>query len=285
MMDTCKRSFRLLFLIGLVLCPLAAQASDARVAVVDTIQASPKLKLSAQQAVAGALDELGIAMVPLEDVASEDKACTESACFATAAKRMRATKLLLVAGVANPAGYKLSLDVRDGVSGRSLGTDEKDCELCSEDQFATTLQDRVSKLLKRVAQDEARATSGEPGRSGPASGETETKSAANAAPSFWSQPTPMMGLGLAALGLAGIGVGAYYVAVDGNTVETNQPTGAGAKPHPVIVRDTGKWGWTFLGVGAVAALAGTAMMIWGGDDGTSVSVAVGPASLGLQGKF
>jgi hypothetical protein len=285
MMDTRKHSSLLLVLVCMLLCPVAAYAGDAKVAVVDTIQASPKLKASARQAVAGSLDELGIVMVPLEGVTLEDAACAEPACFAAAGKRMRATHLLLVSGVANPAGYKLSLDVRDGESGRSLGTDAKDCELCSEDQLATTLQDRVTKLWKRVAREEARAKAAEPDRRlGPVSAETDTKPAASGVPSFWSQRTPLVGLGFAVLGAAGIGVGAYYIAVDGDTVETNKPTG-GAKPHPIIVRDTGKWGWTFLGVGALSALAGTAMMIWGGDDGSSVSVAVGPTSLGLQGKF
>jgi hypothetical protein len=88
-----------------------------------------------------------------------------------------------------------------------------------------------------------------------------------------------MGLGFAGLGLLGIGFGVYYVAVDGKAVEKN------AFGDGVILRDTGKWGWSFVGVGAVSLLAGSAMIIWGRDDGTEVSVAVGPNSVGLQGKF
>jgi hypothetical protein len=271
--------------VGMVLCPVAAQAGDAKVAVVDTVQASLPLKLNARQAVAGALDELGVAMLPLEDMTTEDAACTESDCFAGTAKRVGATHILLVAGVANPAGYRLSLDVRDGESGRSLGTDGKDCELCSEDQFAATLQERVTKLWKRVVREEARAKAAGPGpRLRPVVGDVEEKPAAVPPPPFWSQRTPMFGLGLGVLGLVGIGVGAYYIAVDGNTIETSHPADA-TKSHPIILRDTGKWGWTFLGVGAVSLIAGSAMVIWGRDDGTTVSVAVGPSSLGLQGKF
>jgi hypothetical protein len=89
----------------------------------------------------------------------------------------------------------------------------------------------------------------------------------------------MMGIGFGAVGLVAVGFGIYYIAQDGKAVEKT-PNG-----NPIILRDTGKWGWSLLGVGVVSLAAGTAMVIWGRDDGTSVSVAVGPASLGLQGKF
>ena len=52
-----------------------------------------------------------------------------------------------------------------------------------------------------------------------------------------------------------------------------------------MLRDTGKWGWSLTGVGAVAVLAGSAMIIWGRDDGSNVSVALGPQSVALQGRF
>jgi hypothetical protein len=285
-MDTRKHLSLLLVLLGMVLCPVIAQAGDTKVGVVDTIQASLPLKLNARQAVASALDELGVAMVPLEDMTTEDAACTESDCFRASAKRVGATHLLLVAGVANPAGYRLSLDVRDSDSGRSLGTDGKDCELCSEDQFSTTLQERVTSLWKRIAREEARAKAAASKRHLQAvAGDAEEKPTAPPPPApIWTQRTPMFGLSLGVLGLVGIGFGAYYIAVDGNTIESTHPADA-AQSHPVIVRDTGKWGWSFLGLGAVSVLAGSAMVIWGRDDGTTVSVAVGPSSLGLQGKF
>jgi hypothetical protein len=271
----------------MLLSPALALAADAKVAVVDTVQASLSLQLSERQAVAGALDELGVAMVPLEDVIPEDAACAESECFIAMAKRVGATHVLLVSGVANPAGYRLSLDVRDGDTGRSLGTDGKDCELCSQDQFATTLQERVPKLWKRVAREEqrAKAAASSGRRMGPVVGDMdEPKGAASTGPSIWGQRTPMMGLGLGVVGLVGIGFGAYYVAVDGKAVEMNHP-GAPMQSHGIIVRDTGKWGWGFLGLGAASVLVGSAMVIWGRDDGTTVSAAVGPGSLGLQGKF
>jgi hypothetical protein len=264
----------------MVLLPTAAWA-EAKVAVVDTVQATLRLKLSVRQAVAGTLDDLSVPMVPMEDLTTEDAACTESDCFSAVAKRVGATHLLLVQGVANPAGYRLSLDIRDGETGRSLGTDGKDCELCAEDQFAKTVQERVAKLWKRVIKEQTPPPAPAPPPPMVAVPQPEERPGVDvtAAPSFWQQPTPVMGLGFGAVGLLAAGFGIYYIAVDGKTVTTNV-TGKG-----IIVRDTGKWGWSLLGVGVVSLAAGSAMVIWGRDDGTSVSVAVGPRSLGLQGKF
>jgi hypothetical protein len=286
MMDARKQLFGLLVLVGVVLCPLTASAGASKVAVIDTVQASLVLKLNARQAVAEALDELGAGMVPLEDLTTEDSNCSESDCYIATAKRVGATHLLLVGGVANPAGYRMSLEVRDGATGRSLGTDGKDCELCSEEQFATTLRERVSALWKRVMREEARArAAGRNRHLQPVAGDTEGKTTSAPEPTpFWMQRTPMMGLGFGLAGLVGIGFGAYYIAVDGNAVEMSHPDDP-MKSSAIIVRDTGKWGWSLLGVGAVALVAGTSMVIWGREDGPTVSVAVGPASLGLQGKF
>jgi hypothetical protein len=97
---------------------------------------------------------------------------------------------------------------------------------------------------------------------------------------WWKQRTPLMGLGFGAVGLLAAGFGIYYVAVDGSTLEKDKINGKG-----VWVRDTRAWGWSLIGVGAVSLAAGSAMVIWGGEDGSEVSLAVGPASMGLRGKF
>jgi hypothetical protein len=292
MMHSPKKLFGSLVLVGLVLLPVSASAARTKVGVIDMIQASLSLKLNARQAVAGALDELGVAMVPMEDMTSEDGACNQSGCFMVIAKRVGATHLVLVSGVANPAGYRLSLEVRDGRTGRSLGTDGKDCELCSEDQFATTLQERVTRLWKRVVREEERAEAASGAhRLQPVVAEPEGKRTAGQGTPWWTQRTPLMGLGFGAVGLAAIGFGAYYVAVDGKAVEYSHPAPP-APSQPIIRRDTGNWGWAFVGLGAASLVAGTAMLIWGRDDGSNaqsdrgdLQVVVGPGSVGLQGKF
>jgi hypothetical protein len=265
-------------LVGMLLLPTAVWA-QAKVVVIDTVQASLKLKLGVRQAVATALDDLTVAMVPLEDVLPEDASCADAPCYAAVSKRVEATHMLLVSGVANPAGYRLALDVRDGESGRSLGTDAKDCELCAEDQLAPTVQEKVGALWIRVMQEQAAAEQQQQSKRvslTPVQTPTEVRS--EGVP-WWKQRTPGMGLGFAGLGLVALGFGGYYVAVDGKTSEKT------AFGDPIIVRDTGKWGWSLIGVGAVSLLAGTAMIVWGREDGTEVSVAVGPNSLGLQGRF
>ena len=273
----------LLVLVGMAALPAAAFA-QAKVVVVDTVQSTSRLKLSLRQAVASALDDLSVAMVSPEELSLEDSACTEAACYASLAKRTGASYVLLVQGVANPAGYRLSLDLRDGETGRSLGTDGKDCELCAEDQFAPTIKDRVTKLGTRVMKENEVSAQAGASASTPAVAASPAQRPGvdvSAIPPWWVQPRPMIGLGLGVVGVAAIAVGIYYIAVDGNVTKSSS-----AGNHPgIMLRDTGKWGWTLVGVGGVAALAGTSMFVWGRDDGTQVEVVMGPASLGLHGKF
>jgi hypothetical protein len=263
-------------LAGILLLPAAAWA-QAKVVVLDTIQASLKLKLGVRQAVATALDDLSVPMVPLEDVLPEDASCAEAACYAAIAKRVGGTHLLLVQGVANPAGYRLSLDVRDGQTGRTLGTDGKDCELCAEEQLAPTVQEKVTSLWVRVMQEQA-ALETPPAAPAGMAPVTVTETAPPRA--WYEQGTPLLGVGFAALGAVATGFGVYYITQDGKAVERSQ-----INNRPILLRDTGKWGWGLTGVGVVAVLAGSAMVIWGRDDRADVSVAVGPQSVSLQGRF
>jgi hypothetical protein len=274
-------------LVGLGLSPVAARAQaetpakpQYRVAVIDSIQAALPLKLGVRGSVASALDALSVSMIPIEDMLPEDAACADQACYSAVAKRVGATHVLLVQGVANPAGYRLSLEVRAGEGGRTLAVENKDCELCAESQLAPTVEEKVKAVWEHVMQEEAAAAAAAHAEEQPDLEKVPVRIAdTRRIPPWWQQRTPGLGLGFAGLGLVGLGFGIYYVAVDGNAVEKN------IAGNGVIVRDTGKWGWALMSVGAVSLLAGGAMVIWGRDDDTQVSVAVGPNSVGLQGRF
>jgi hypothetical protein len=278
-----KTSLASLLLVGAVLLPTAARAE--KVAVIDTVQASLKLKLGIRDAVATSLDELSVLMVPFEDILPEDATCADASCFAAMAKRVEATHILLVQGVANAAGYRITLEVRDGESGGDLGTEGKDCDLCAESQLVPTIKEKISVLWNRVKEKQAADAA-----SAAAAAQAQAELANRREPEpvrekerkvepWWKQPVPGIGLGFVGLGLVGMGFGTYYVLVDGKAAEKN------GQDKGVMLRDTGKWGWSLVGAGAIAAVAGSAMIIWGRDDGTEVSVAVGPNSLGLQGRF
>jgi hypothetical protein len=137
-----------LVLLGVV-SPLAEARGDTRVAVLDTLAATLKVRLEVRQAVAKSLDDLEVAMVPPEDLTMNDEACGEPYCLMTLAVRSHATHILLVQGSSNPAGYHFALDLRDGKTGQSLDRDDKNCELCSEDQLAPTLGERFGRLWMR----------------------------------------------------------------------------------------------------------------------------------------
>ncbi len=252
--------------------------ADTEVAIVNTVQASAKLIQDVQQTATNTMYGLAVGVVPPEKLTPEGAACAKPDCFAALAKRVGATHVLVVQGSADPSGYRLSLNVRDGATGRSLGTDGKDCELCEEDQFTPAVEERIGALWNRVMQ-EQEAANAAPAVVVPPVEQRPGVETTVVTP-WWKQRTPVMGLGFMAAGLVAAGFGAYYVAVDGDTVTSNR-----INANPIILRDTGKWGWTLVGVGVASLAVGTAMVIWGTDDGTHVSVAVGPGSLGLQGRF
>jgi hypothetical protein len=87
------------------------------------------------------------------------------------------------------------------------------------------------------------------------------------------------GAGLFVLGLATIGTGVAWVAVDGHP-SCASPT-VGRCP---TVYDTKTDGWISIAVGAVGAGAGATLFFWTGRE-TTPAVAVGPGMLAFYGRF
>ncbi len=102
-----------------------------------------------------------------------------------------------------------------------------------------------------------------------------------AAPAESRRPTwrKWTGGGLAAVGVAGVGVGAAWLAMDGRP-SCDAPSGTVCK-H---LYDTKTQGWVALGVGLAAAGAGATLLVWPAGD-RSVAAVVGPGSLALSGRF
>ncbi len=98
-------------------------------------------------------------------------------------------------------------------------------------------------------------------------------------PPWLMQRTSLIGLGFSGAGLLAIGFGTYYVAVDGDTLAKDKINGKG-----VWVRNTAGLGGTLIVAGLASLVAGydVLLLAW---NGGAVSVAVGPASMALQGKF
>jgi hypothetical protein len=80
-------------------------------------------------------------------------------------------------------------------------------------------------------------------------------------------------------GLAAIGAGIGWIAVDGRT-NCNPPPGGWCEQ----VYDTGTRGWIALGAGVVAAGVGTTLFLWKGKD-AGAAIAVAPRGVAISAQF
>jgi hypothetical protein len=275
---------RIVWLVGLIAllaCPSAWAAN--RVLVIDSIETIEKLRVEAGEAIKAALSEQQFSDVTFASQA--DKACSTLACQVGLARQKKVDFLLMVRGMATGTGYQLSLEVRDVATGRILGSDSKECELCDPKEFTKAVRDRTSLVLNRVQQEIDAQEALKPPTPPvlPETPPSKTASDPTTLPAwiergFWEQPLPVVGLGLAVTGAGVLGFGIYLLAIDGNCA-------AGEKSPCPIKRDTKTWGLISAGTGAAALIVGSALAIWGQDSKSDVQVMASHNSIGLWGRF
>jgi hypothetical protein len=257
-------------------------AAAQPVVLVEVPGATPDLREKMRVAAEDGLDSLGVT-VPrqLRDPKQED--CTTADCISERSKRFGATHVLEIQGSYVNESYKMRLDVRTVNGGRVLGSESKECEICSSRDFLRAIKDRTVSLWTRVAREQGSVVqpSVATGR------ESKTTTVPLTAPSsaeqrqhrsLWQQPIPVLGLGLMLGGVVAMGFGGYYLAVDG------EPP-ANCESPCAFERDTKRLGWELMAGGGGALLTGTALVFLGRDTDTSTRVAVGPGRLLVSGRF
>jgi hypothetical protein len=80
-------------------------------------------------------------------------------------------------------------------------------------------------------------------------------------------------------GLAAVGTGIAWVAIDGRTNCSPSPGGVCE-----LVYDTKTLGWISIAAGAVAAGTGATLLLWKGKEATASAV-VAPGMVSLRGRF
>jgi hypothetical protein len=255
-----------------VLLEMAGGARDVR----------QEVRASAEQA----LRALGVEVVPQSQVKTSLDDCNIPSCLAELGRQAGASHILEIQGSYVNESYNLRLDLRDGETGRILGSDAKECEICSARDFYRAVKDRSVALWTRVVREQgsveavnSQAVSVTPARSDA----TEAKPAPSPAKpgrSFWRQPLPLVGLGLTAGAAVLLGFGGYYLAVDGDTASSCQ----GQQPC-AYKRSTAGLGWGLLAGGGAALVGGVAILIWGRDDPDGPAVSLGPGTVTLSGSF
>jgi len=258
-------------------------AAAQPVVVVELPGAPPELREKMRAAAESALAEAGVNVAAQKYVPVQED-CTTRACLVERGKRFGATHILEIQGTYANESYKLRLDVLAGNGGRVLGSDSKECEICSARDFLRAIKERSVTLWARVAREQAIAAQAqaEPGTTETSPVEVPLPPASRPEEprrrSLWQQPWPLVGLGLALGGVVAMGFGGYYLAVDG---EPSCPD----DPECIYKRRTKRLGWELIGGGGAALVTGTILVVLGRDDDRSPKVALGPDRILVFGRF
>ena len=241
-----------------------------------------EVRASAEQA----LRALGVEVVPQNRVKTALDECNIPSCLAELGRQARASHILEIQGSYVNESYNLRLDLRDGGTGRILGSDSKECEICSAKDFYRAVTDRTTALWTRVVREQGGAGPAPVPSVSATPAQADTAKARTAPPptisrrSFWRQPWPVFGLAVAVGGAALVGFGGYYLAVDGQT----DPSCAAQRVCP-FTRSTAGLGWGLLAGGSAALLGGVAILIWGRDEPSETAVSFGPGTISFHGHF
>ena len=273
------------FLISLLaaLCGGSAVAAP-RVVLLEMAGGARDIRQEVRASAEAALRGLGVEVVPHNQVKTALDDCNVPSCLAELGRQAGASHILEIQGSYVNESYNLRLDLRDGETGRILGSDSKECEICSAKDFYRAVRDRTTALWTRVVREQGNAGSVSPEAVSPSPVRTDLAEAkpvpSPAGRFFLRQPLPLFGLGLAAGGAALLGFGGYYLAVDGKT----DPSCAG-KPFCPFKRATAGLGWGLLAGGSAALIGGVAIVIWGRDDPTGPAISLGPGTIAFFGRY
>lgn len=258
-----------------------ALAAAKPVILVEVPGAASEMREKMRVAAEEGLESLGVT-VPRQLHDPQKDECTTPECVSERCKRFGATHVLEIQGSYLNESYKFRMDVHTTHGDRVLGSESKECEICSGRDFLRAIKERTAVLWTRVAREQASVvepapqTNAEPA---PKAVSLATSNTEQRQPrSLWQQPLPLAGLGLMLGGVVAMSFGGYYLAVDG------EPP-SGCETPCLYQRDTKRLGWELMAGGGGAILAGTAIVLLGRDSESSTTVALGPGRVLVSGRF
>jgi hypothetical protein len=271
----------LALLVGASLRAAAAPTEERRLVIVEApgnllTQTAREQLHKAVAEVAGAQ---GLVMAPESMLPAKLHACLLPGCLPSIAAASGAIFVLRVEATFAQESFKLALELWNSDSAKLLGQDRRDCPICDEQDLWGSAALMTKRLLDQALREPSTAVPvppPSPARVGDAS-EPVASPLPPARARDASAPSRIVeysGLALCLAGVAAIGVGAYYMSVDGERVDREDGR----------VRDTMKYGLPTTIGGGVALLAGAGLLAWRFWP-RSASMAVGPSRVDLAWRF
>jgi hypothetical protein len=269
----------LALLLGASVRVAAAPSEERRLVLVEA--PGNRLTKAAREQLHAAVAEVaaarGVLLAPAAALPAKLSSCALPGCLSSIAAASGAIFVLRVEASFAQESFGLALELWNSDSGKLLGQDRRDCPICDEQDLWGSAALMTAALL-----DQAAPSPGQPAAAEPPRPRVPANSAAPLAPSppptgetaSPSRAAQYSGLALCLAGVAAIGVGAYYISVDGESA------GRGSGQ----VRDTMKYGLPVTIGGGAALLAGAGLLAWSFWP-RSGKVAVGPAGVDVAWRF
>jgi hypothetical protein len=279
-----------LVLVGIGLWPgppsLAAPAEEQRLLVIEA--PGNVLTKAARERLHAAIAEVavghGLTLASPKSLPDKLLRCDLPGCLPPIAAASGALFVLRVDAQFAKESFKLAIELWNSDEGKLLGRDRRDCPICDEQDLWGSAALLTQGLLERALREPARPAALLPAKvtSAPvaafAPAPAPAPAAAPLAPQVQARmPHPVVaysGFALMLAGLAAIGVGGYYIAVDGEP----------ACNRCDWVRDTEKFGLPVAVAGGVALAGGAGLLAWSYWSGSS-EIAVAPGQLRMAGRF
>lgn len=225
------------------------------------------------------VERQGLRVVPPRSLPDKLLRCELPDCLPQIAAASGATYLLGVKAKYAKESFKLAIELWHTEQGKLLGSGERNCPICDEQDLYVWAADLTDGLLTKAL----RATSTEPPQAvavevpAAASPVLVTQPARAAHPATSSIAPLVVGVAAAVAGLSALLVGVYYLHVDGQH----------ACSRCDDLRDTRKFGLPMTIGGGAALLVGAGLVGWhlwpNGDTGATVSLL--PTGVQLTGRF
>jgi hypothetical protein len=214
----------------------------------------------------------GLTVVPADALPAKLSTCDIPGCLPSLAAASGAIFVLRVEARFVKESFKLALELWNSDAGRQLGQERKDCPICDEQDLWGSAALLAQGLLDHALHEPAKPVAQPAPPPVPRVGVTAPPPAPGPARS--TRIAEYSGVALCVAGLTAIGLGAYYIAVDG------EPT---AKDSDFL-RDTRKLGLPMAIAGGVAVAAGAGLLAWSFWPGPA-KVSIGPSGINVAGRF
>jgi hypothetical protein len=253
----------------------AASSEQQRMVLVDAISGGA-LSANGQERLRKEIAEVvtrnGLLLVPTETLPDRLQHCEIPGCLVQVAAASGAVLVLAVDAHFAKESFKLAVALWNADEGKLLGKDTRDCPICDEQDLWGTAALVTQGLIERYARQAQESRSTAAAAAPPAS-----DSATSPAPGDDGNSGAMAvysGLALVVAGLVTLGLGTYYIGVDGKSACTRCDR----------VRDTRKYGLPMAIVGGVAAAGGAGLLTWAFWP-RRAEVSVGSTGVQLSGRF